>query len=111
MNNTLGVTTVRTEGPFPATVFMDGVPLDPRKSLAVINHSPDGFAWGYGGSGPAQLALAILLKGGIPEGDAVAYHATFKDEFIAGLPQDKAWEFGVDIPVWLGVKKAERGDV
>jgi len=23
------------------------------------NHSPDGFEWGYGGSGPAQLALAI----------------------------------------------------
>jgi hypothetical protein len=24
------------------------------------NHSPTGFEWGYGGSGPAQLALAIL---------------------------------------------------
>jgi uncharacterized protein DUF6166 len=26
----------------------------------VRNHSPDGFEWGYGGSGPAQLALAML---------------------------------------------------
>jgi hypothetical protein len=26
----------------------------------IANHSPDGFEWGYGGSGPAQLALAIL---------------------------------------------------
>ena len=25
------------------------------------SHSPTGPAWGYGGSGPAQLALAILL--------------------------------------------------
>lgn len=33
-------------------------PLDPRYDLR--NHSPDGFEWGYGGSGPAQLALAIL---------------------------------------------------
>ncbi len=33
-------------------------PLGPRLDLA--NHSPDGFSWGYGGSGPAQLALAIL---------------------------------------------------
>jgi hypothetical protein len=23
-------------------------------------HSPSGFEWGYGGSGPAQLALALL---------------------------------------------------
>jgi hypothetical protein len=26
----------------------------------VWNHSPTGFEWGYAGSGPAQLALAIL---------------------------------------------------
>lgn len=26
-----------------------------------VNHSPDGFAWGYGGSGPHQLAFAILF--------------------------------------------------
>lgn len=26
----------------------------------IRNHSPDGFNWGYAGSGPAQLALAIL---------------------------------------------------
>ncbi len=32
--------------------------LDPR--LDIRNHSPDGFAWGYPGSGPARLALAIL---------------------------------------------------
>ena len=28
--------------------------------LEIRNHSPTGFEWGYGGSGPAQLALAIL---------------------------------------------------
>jgi len=33
-------------------------PLDPRLDLA--NHSPSGFAWGDGGSGPAQLAPAVL---------------------------------------------------
>ena len=42
-------------------VTVDGAPLDWRSSLAVRNHSPTGPAWGYGGSGPAQLALAILL--------------------------------------------------
>lgn len=32
--------------------------LNPRYDLR--NHSPDGFQWGYGGSGPAQLALALV---------------------------------------------------
>lgn len=39
------------------TVTYNGQPLNPRWDLR--NHSPDGFNWGYGGSGPAQLALAI----------------------------------------------------
>lgn len=34
-------------------------PLPPRHD--VRNHSPDGFQWGYGGSGPAQLALALCI--------------------------------------------------
>lgn len=32
--------------------------LPPRNDI--LNHSPDGFSWGYLGSGPSQLALAIL---------------------------------------------------
>ena len=30
--------------------------LTPERSLAPVNHSPSGFEWGYGGSGPAHLA-------------------------------------------------------
>jgi len=41
-------------------VYAGTKPLDPRNR--VRNHSPDGFEWGYGGSGPAQLALAILCQ-------------------------------------------------
>jgi hypothetical protein len=26
-----------------------------------VRHSPDGFAWGYGGSGPTELARCILI--------------------------------------------------
>lgn len=40
------------------TVQVDGQNLPPRYDLR--NHSPSGFEWGYNGSGPAQLALAIL---------------------------------------------------
>src|ERR1700676_1099460 len=35
-------------------------PLNPR--LDIRNHSPAGFEWGYGGSGPAQLALALVAN-------------------------------------------------
>jgi hypothetical protein len=42
-------------------ILADGVRVPLRRSLAVWNHSPTGFEWGYGGSGPAQTALAILL--------------------------------------------------
>ena len=36
------------------------LPLEP--SLEIADHSPDGFNWGYDGSGPGQLALGILYE-------------------------------------------------
>ena len=33
-----------------------------RLRLDLFNHSPTGFEWGYAGSGPVQLALAILRQ-------------------------------------------------
>src|SRR5262245_1074294 len=39
-------------------VRRDAVLLNARLDLR--NHSPDGFNWGYAGSGPAQLALALV---------------------------------------------------
>lgn len=38
---------------FTRDVYVDGKRLDPEPSQKVRNHSPDGFYWGYGGSGPA----------------------------------------------------------
>lgn len=56
-------------------------------SLAIRNHSPDGFSWGYSGSGPIQLALAILLDhlGHKVGGRALAakLYQSFKRKFIA----------------------------
>ncbi|MEM4227747.1 MAG: DUF6166 domain-containing protein [Candidatus Caldarchaeum sp.] len=56
--------------------------LDPRLDLR--QHSPTGFEWGYAGSGPAQLALAILadLFG---DQTATQHYQQFKEEVIAGL--------------------------
>lgn len=67
-------------GGFP--VFIDGKPLDPGPSQKIYNHSPDGFTWGYNGSGPAQLALAILLHFA-DERFARRYYQDFKSDVIA----------------------------
>lgn len=74
------------------------VPLDPAPSLRVFNHSPDGFAWGYGGSGPAQLALALLLHTGIADDEAVR-HQQFKFDHVAKWPQSSC-TVEVDVDGW-----------
>lgn len=65
------------------TVWLNGILLSPRRSQKVYNHSPDGFNWGYGGSGPSQLASAIVLE---LTGNSNGYQ-NFKWNFIARLPQ------------------------
>ena len=57
--------------------------LDPGRSLKLRNHSPTGFAWGYTGSGPAQLALAILLHEGVAEKRALALYQRLKEQVVA----------------------------
>lgn len=37
----------------------------------LVSHSPDGFEWGYGGSGPNDLALAILTMHVPPGADGL----------------------------------------
>lgn len=78
---------IRKNGPGSAQVTVNGRPLDPR--MDVRNHSPDGFEWGYGGSGPAQLALAILCDL-IGDSKAVegGLYQRFKFKVIAGLDTD-----------------------
>ena len=67
--------------------------LRPDRSHAVKNHSSDGFNWGYAGSGPAQLALAILLEVTDSEEIALAHYQDFKVEVIAAIPsQETDWE-------------------
>lgn len=51
-------------------------------------HSPTGYGIGYGGSGPADLALNILLKVGLTRDEAWGLHQDFKWKFISTLPQE-----------------------
>jgi Family of unknown function (DUF6166) len=72
----------------------------------LFNHSPTGLEWGYGGSGPAQLALAILadtLRDKMAEHSntamarraadrvAVQLHQDFKWAYIAKLKRNEQW--------------------
>jgi hypothetical protein len=41
-------------------VVVNGRKRPLRLRLDIRNHSSTGFEWGYGGSGPAQLALALV---------------------------------------------------
>ncbi len=55
----------------------------------IVRHSPTGFEWGYLGSGPADLAYAILAD---YAGEDVAERLAvrFKEEVVARLPRT-AW--------------------
>lgn len=74
-------------------VYLNGKFLDPKESQKYHNHSPDGFNWGYGGSGPAQLALAVILR---LTGDAVGYQ-DFKFRVIAAIPQNKDFDIKFEL--------------
>ena len=92
------------EGDFASRgISVNGKPLSPRASQAVWNHSPDGFNWGYGGSGPAQLALAILLEAGLRREEAVRLHQDFKWDFVARWPSTDL-RVEVDLQRWLDQK-------
>jgi hypothetical protein len=69
---------------------------------AVVRHSPDGYEWGYGGSGPADLALNIVeavlnligfkgrrltLSKGSCWDMTQALHQDFKRGFLAAVPK------------------------
>jgi hypothetical protein len=71
----------------------------------VVHHSPTGYEWGYGGSGPADLALNVLewqLRREGYRGDTVTchegrcfrltwnLHQDFKRDIIAQCDQQEA---------------------
>jgi hypothetical protein len=87
-----------------AEVTVDGRPLSPR--LDLWNHSPTGFEWGYGGSGPAQLALALLAHHTGDDEVAVTLHQEFKRLVVARLPF-RGWELtGPQMDSWLEILKS-----
>ena len=89
---------------------VDGRPL--RKRLDLRRHSPSGFGWGYGGSGPAQLSLALLAD--FLEDDEAAQRAYqgFKFEVVGRLPQEAPWTLtGRQIAASKAVRELVAGEV
>lgn len=72
--------------------MLEGRPLYEVPLKHIVRHSPTGFEWGYGGSGPADLALSILTNA---FGKAIAekYYQKFK-VIVASL--DDNWSLDIE---------------
>lgn len=68
-------------------------------------HSPSGFEWGYGGSGPSDTALAILLDFFSEDKNefnsrAQRLYQIFKWAFLADAPKSGFRITGEEIQAW-----------
>jgi hypothetical protein len=86
---------IRTENGCAVTVTDGGGSraLDPRFDLRT--HSPNGFEWGYGGSGPAQLALALAADVLGDDEAALGVYQRLKFRVVGRLPA-ASWELAAD---------------
>ena len=103
----LGEITVKVVDSSPSTgQIINEYYLSPKESQEVHNHSPDGFEFGYGGSGPAQLALAILMDytGKIP---TTRVYQAFKFKFIGSMQHPGGTIGGLKIEDFINQFKPE----
>lgn len=70
-------------------------------ALDVRDHSPTGFEWGYHGSGPAQLSLALLLDATGDEARALAHYQEFKRDVVSDLKYNRWAMTREEILSWL----------
>ena len=93
----------------PRVVTLDGLPLRIDPSLRLRRHSLTGFEWGYGGSGPSQLALAILLEVTGPD-TALRHYQQFKREIVAHLSNERWAMPSSDVTAWLATASVTEGE-
>lgn len=74
--------------------FQKKKPLDIR--LDLLNWSPSGFNWGFSGSGPTQLAFAILLDLMGDKEKAISLCSDFMSKVISKLKMGKRWKLRGD---------------
>jgi hypothetical protein len=73
----------------------------------VVQHSPTGIAWGYHGSGPADLALSVLtaLAGRLV---AERHYQAFKTEVVAHVPERGGTLRAADVRAWIAAQERAR---
>lgn len=81
----------------------DGAPN--RELEHHVRHSPDGFCWGYLGSGCAELARCILWDFLAREPDAPLYQK-FKIDYIAHFRIDQNWTLSSEaVRAWVNLNR------
>jgi hypothetical protein len=80
-----------------------------RQRCDIANRSPAGFEWGYLGSGPTQLAIALLADATGSDEVALQLHQRFKFHVIVKLPRNRPWHLTdreiVDTAVALQIER------
>jgi len=79
---------LRVDGTPLVLKLTDHERLTPDRSLELVRHSPGGFDWGYTGSGPAQLACALLLDYYDDESVAHQHYIQFRNAVVSQLVCD-----------------------
>ena len=79
--------------------------LDPQ--LNVRSHSPSGLEWGYMGSGPTQLSLAILVDYLGDVAQAEDLYQDFKSAVVVNLPEAEWTMSNEEIAEALEIIRAE----
>ena len=90
-------------GPQDVVVFYADNSHQTHPLRHVVKHSPDGFQWGYGGSGPADLALSILYNC-LGASLADKYYQTFKRKFIEPVGR-QLYIKESDVLLWIDKQK------
>lgn len=85
-----------------------GTEVDPRQCgnalvdipQRYVYHSPTGFEWGYGGSGPSDLALNILGLF-VPAPEAWRLHHDYKRDVICRIPYEGGTLTAESVRQWI----------
>ena len=96
---------------YKAAVYVDNVPLDLGPSREIHDYSPDP-EFGYFGSGPSQLSLAILYDVTGDKDTSLLYCQDFKHDYIGQFEQDGFILLESQVQQWISEKlKSEEGNI
>lgn len=71
-------------------ILTQGVGMLPPR-LDLMNSGGDGFAWGYGGGGPAQLAVALIAHATGSDKIAKEWYHQFLLDVVMRLNKEEPW--------------------